>query len=91
MGEMIKYGIKLAITIGAAVALVAAVAILYNLISTAISGLTVVTAISELFGAFTILCPFDIKAIMLAVTALMAYKIAYWVADKLIQLNESTS
>lgn len=91
MGEMIKYGIKLAITISAAIALVAALVVLYNLITTAISGLTVVSAVSEIFGAISILCPFDIKAIMLSVTSLMAFKIAYWVADKLIELNSSTS
>ena len=34
MGEMIKFGIKLALTIACAIALVAAIGILFNLIST---------------------------------------------------------
>ena len=38
MGEMIKFGIKLALTVACAVALVAAITILYNLVSTFTSG-----------------------------------------------------
>lgn len=91
MGEMIKFGVKLAMTIACAVALVAAIVILYNLISSAISGLTVVAAVSEMFGAISILCPFDVKSVMLSVTSLMSFKVAYWAADKMIQFISATS
>lgn len=91
MGEMIKFGIKLAMTIACAIALVSAIVILYNLISSAISGLSVVSAVSEVFGAITIICPFDIKAVMLAVTSLMSFKIAYWASDKMIQFISASS
>lgn len=91
MGEMIKFGIKLAMTIACAVALVAAIVILFNLISSAVSGLVVVSAVSEIFGMISVVAPFNISNIMLAVTSLMSFKVAYWASDKMIQFISATS
>lgn len=89
MGEMIKFGIKLAMVIATAVALMAAIVILFNLISNAISGLTVVAAVSEIFGAISVCLPFDMSLIMATITALMAFKVAFWASDKMIELENA--
>lgn len=91
MGEMIKFGIKLAMIIAAAVGLTAAILTLFNLIISAISGLSVVSAISEMFGVVAVVLPFNMKMIMTAVTGLMSFKIAFWASDKLIEFIGATS
>lgn len=91
MGEMIKFGIKLAMIIAAAVGLTAAILTLFNLIVSAISGLTVVSAISEMFGVVAVVLPFNMKMILTAVTGLMSFKIAFWASDKLIEFIGATS
>lgn len=91
MGEMIKFGIKLAMIIAAAVALTAALLTVFQLIGSAISGLVVVAAISEFFGAVSVVLPFNMTMIMTAITALMSFKVAFWASDKLIELIGATS
>lgn len=91
MGEMIKFGIKLAMIIAAAVALTAALLTVFQLIGSAISGLVVVAAISEFFGAISVVLPFNMTMIMTAITALMSFKVAFWASDKLIELIGATS
>lgn len=87
MGEMIKFGIKLAMVIATAVALMAAIVILFNLITNAVSGLTIVAAVTEIFGAITVCLPFNMSLIMSTITALMSFKVAFWAADKMIELE----
>lgn len=91
MGEMIKFGIKLAMIIAAAIALTAALLTVFQLIGSAISGLVVVAAISEFFGAISVVLPFNMTMIMTAITALMSFKVAFWASDKLIELIGATS
>ncbi|MBO7736103.1 MAG: hypothetical protein J6S67_26265 [Methanobrevibacter sp.] len=91
MGEMIKFGIKLAMVIACAVALMAAIVILFTQVSSAISGLTVVQAVSEIFGVFSVVLPINMSAIMLCITSLMSFKVAYWASDKLIEFIGATS
>lgn len=91
MGEMIKFGIKLALIIAVAVALTAAILTLFNLITSAISGLTVVAIISEFFNVFSVVLPFNAGMIMTTVTGLASFKVVYWAQDKLIELINATS
>lgn len=91
MGEMIKFGIKLAMIIAAAIGLTAAILTLFNLIVSAISGLSAVAAITEMFGVVAVVLPFNMSMIMTAVTGLMSFKIAYWASDKLIEFIGATS
>lgn len=86
MGELIVNGIKMAMIVAAAVALTAAITILFNLVTSAIGGLSVVAPVAEIFGIFAVYLPFNVQTIMLGVTALMSYKVAYFLADKMIEI-----
>lgn len=91
MGEMIKFGIKLAMIIAAAIGLTAAILTLYQLIISGLSGLSAAGFILEMFGAISILLPFNMNLIMTCITGLMSFRIAYWASDKLIEFIGATS
>lgn len=91
MGEMIKFGIKLAMIIACAVGLTAAILTLFNLIGSALSSFTAVAAITEMFGVVAVVLPFNMSLIMTTVTSLMAFRITYWASDKLIEFIGATS
>ena len=94
MGEMIKFGIKLALTIATAVALVAAVAILYSIVSDLLlpsvggSGWYAVFDISRLIS---LLFPINLTLLFTIITSLFSFKVAYWAADKMIQFISASS
>ena len=91
MGEMIKFGIKLALTIACATALIAALLILFNLISSLTFTATSAMAINEIFRIFSIIFPIDLYALFVLFGSLGAFKVAYWAADKMIQFISATS
>lgn len=91
MGEMIKFGIKLVMIIAAAAGLTAALLIVFQAITSAIAGLTVVAAVSEMFGLVSVVLPFNMSTVMAMVTAMMSFKVAFWASDKLIELIGATS
>lgn len=86
MGELIVNGIKMAMIAAAAIALTAAITILFNLVSTAIAGLSVVAPVAEVLGVIAVYMPFSLQTVFLAVTALMSYKVSYFLADKMIEI-----
>ena len=86
MGEMIKFGIKMAMIIACGVALTAALLTLFNLITSAIASFTAVAVVLEIFAVFSVVLPFNMGMIMTALTALMSFKVAFWASDKLIEL-----
>ena len=92
MGEMIKFGIKLAMTIACAVALMAAILILYNLISTNLpvngGGFY---AVRDLFRLVSLVFPVNLYLVFTVITSLFAFKTAYWAADKMIQFISASS
>ena len=86
MGEMIKFGIKLALTVACAGALVAAIAILYNLVTTFTSGNPLNSSVViDLFKIISLFLPFRVHAVFTIITSLFSFKVAYWAADKMIQ------
>lgn len=91
MGEMIKFGIKLAMTIACAVALVAAIAILFDLISSLISNLSVVNELLDFFTVFSLFIPINVNLLFVTLTSLFSFKVAYWAADKMIQFISASS
>ena len=86
MGEMIKFGIKLAMTIACAVALVAAIALLFTQIPTLSSANNLLV---DVFALILIILPIDFATIFALLSPLFAFKIAYWAADKMIQFIDA--
>lgn len=84
MGEMIKFGIKMALTIATAAALMAAVLILFNLISSVT--VTSTGFVTDIFQIISLVFPINIYLIFTCITSLFAFKIAYWAADKMLWL-----
>lgn len=91
MGEMIKFGIKLAMTIACAIALVASLALLYSSVSSSISNIPVIVVIRDIARIIQVYLPINIFLIMSLVTTLGVFKVAYWAADKMIQFIEASS
>lgn len=92
MGEMIKFGIKLAMTIACAVALCAAIALLFSVLSdliTSVSGNSSRTPLMDAFGIVTTVLPFNFYPLIAILTSLFSFKVAYWAADKMIQFIEA--
>lgn len=91
MGEMIKFGIKLAMIIAAAIGLTAALLTLFQLLISTISSMQAVGFVLEMIQAISVVLPFNMTMIMTAVTAMMSFRISYWMSDKMIELIGSTS
>lgn len=89
MGDMIKFGIKLAMTIACAIALVAAIALLFSSVSSAISGLAFTSFLSDISKLLQLYLPINIYLVMSLITSLGAFKVAYWAADKMIQFIDA--
>lgn len=83
MGEMIKFGIKLALTVACAVALVAAISLLFSLISSV--SFNSVQALTDIFYLISLVIPINVKLVFVTITSLFSFKVAYWAADKMIQ------
>lgn len=87
MGEMIKFGIKVGLTIACAAALVASFVILFSVVSdltTAVSSGSGVSFISDIFGIVSTVLPFNFYPLIAILTTLFSFKVSYWVADKTI-------
>lgn len=88
MGEMIKFGIKIGLVVSTAIALMAALAILFSLTSESLGYLNNVNVIAiarefaQLFGLFL---PIPARLIFSLVASLGTFKVAYWAADKMIE------
>ena len=93
MGEMIKFGIKLAMTIACAVALMAAILILYNLISSYLpnSSGTGFGYVRDMFRLVSLIFPLNLNIVFTIISSLFAFKVAYWAADKMIQFISASS
>ena len=91
MGEMIKFGIKLAMIVAAAIGLTAALLTLFQLLISTISSMQAVGFVLEMIQAVAVVLPFNMTMIMTAVTAMMSFRISYWMSDKMIELIGSTS
>lgn len=81
MGEMIKFGIKLALTIACAGALVAALLLLFNALPSFVANSTV----GEMFSLIGLIIPINIYSLFVIFSTLFSFKVAYWAADKMIQ------
>lgn len=94
MGEMIKFGIKMAMTIAIAVGIMAAVALVFsiigNLLTTSASvGNAAILYFNDIMKLVSIVFPFDLTMFTSVITGLYAYKIAYWAQDKLLELTDA--
>lgn len=89
MGEMIKFGIKMAMTIACAIALVAAIALLFSSISDVLSGFSIVSIIRDVARIIQVYIPINVYLIFTLITTLGSFKVAYWAADKMIQFIEA--
>lgn len=79
MGEMIKYGIKLALTVSAWLAFFAAIQTILNLISS----LFFANVISEIFSIVSMCLPFNATIVFGGIKATMAAILAFIVARRL--------
>lgn len=88
MGEMIKFGIKLALTISTALALIAALAILFSTISSVIPSISgsAFLVLREIFQLFCLVVPINFEAFFAMLGSLFAFKVAYWASDKMLWL-----
>ena len=86
MGEMIKFGIKIGLTVACAVALMAALVILFNLITTATNfAYNTNIPLFNIFSLVSLVFPLNLRGIFTIISSLFAFKVAYWAADKMIQ------
>lgn len=86
MGEMIKFGIKIGLCVATAVALMAALLILFNLMRADVIGnLTFTNAISDIAHIIGVVAPFNVNLLMTLIFSLGSFKVAYWAADKMIE------
>lgn len=94
MGEMIKFGIKLALTIATAIALCAALLLLFNLVSDFISSASsnsYSARLRDVFGIISVVIPFNFYPLIGIMSSLFAFKVAYWASDKMIQFISASS
>ena len=86
MGEMIKFGIKIGLTIATAVALCAALLILFNLIPSLSTSGNSFYLVREVFRLIGLVFPIRVTVVFGVITTLFAFKVAYWASDKMLWL-----
>lgn len=90
MGEMIKFGIKVALIIGVAFGLIAAFLTIFNLVTGLIDfDTTTAYGLTEMFKIVSLFLPIDMTLVFSVVGSLAAFKVAYWAQDKLIPLIDA--
>lgn len=87
MGEMIKFGLKMALTIACALALCAAIVLLFNAVTSVLPSTSgsAFLIVREIFQLICIVIPINIELLFTMLTGLFTFKVSYWAADKMLE------
>lgn len=86
MGEMIKFGIKLALVIAVATALFTAITTIINLLTTVLFD----NIIGEVLGIMSACLPFNALAVFSAIGTATSAILAFLIAQKIFNLTNSS-
>lgn len=87
MGEMIKFGIKMALVIAASATFLTAIMTILNLLTQVVQG----SVVGEVFGIFNACLPFDLGNVMGGITNAGAAILSFMVAQKIFALVQDSA